>query len=287
MTVYLSPEHLSGLGEDTFWTWFQREFSSSKVMLPNKLNDTDIVLRYSVLGPINTSGKAVALLWELLPEMKVKLHSNVWDDRIRKIMQCAKESQYRTIASPIMKEYYEEFGEVDVIPLGVNTDLFKPIVDKEMLRKKYSLPLDRKIGFWCGTTHPMKGFNKLCEWAKEHPEIYWIIVWKQKSETPNLYVQFKMRLEKRFRSYTHVSQQTLAELMNAADFFLVPGMLRPFFLVEWEAMACDLPPVIIGEQPKDFVPSNHPRNDIFRMKWDRKTARKTWEKYLTSKGVMM
>jgi len=285
MTVYLSPEHLSGLGEDTFWTWFQREFPSSKVMLPNKLNDTDIVLRYSVLGPINTPGKAVALLWELLPEMKVKLNSNLWDDRIRKINQCAKESQYRTIASPIMKEYYEDFGEVDVIPLGVNTDLFKPIPDKEMLRKKYSLPLDRKIGFWCGTTHPMKGFDKLREWAEEHPDIYWIIVWKQKSETPNLYVQLKMRLEKRFRSYTHVSQQTIAELMNAADFFLVPGMLRPYYLVEWEAMACDLPPVVIGEQPKDFVPSNHPREDIFRLKWDRKTARKTWEEYLTSKGV--
>lgn len=284
MTVYLSAEHISGLGEDTFWTWFQREFPSSKFMVPNKLNDSDIVLRYSVLGPI-TSGKAVALLWELLPEMKVKLRSNVWDEKIRKIRQCAKESQYRTIASPIMKGYYEEFGEVDYIPLGVNTDLFKPIADKEMLRKKYGLPLDRKIGFWCGTTHPMKGFDKLREWAKEHPEIYWIIVWKQRSETPNVFAQLKMRLEKRFSSYLHVSQETLAELMNAADFFLVPGMLRPFYLVEWEAMACDLPPVIIGEQTKDFVPSNHPREDIFRLKWDRKTVRKIWEEYLTSRGV--
>lgn len=287
MTVYLSPEQITGLGEDTFWTWFRREFPLSRFMLPNKLNNTDIVLRYSVLGPIHCSGKAVALLWELHPEMKAKLGSNVWDYRIHKIMQCAKESQYRIVTSPIMKEYYEKFGEVDVIPLGVNTDLFKPIPDKEMLRKKYRLPLDRKIGFWCGTTHPMKGFDKLCKWAKEHPEIYWVIVWKQRSETPNLYMQFKMWLGHRFRSYIHVSQQTLAELMNASDFFLVPGLLRPFFLVEWEAMSCDLPSVIIGEQPKDFVPSNHPRKDVFRLKWDRKNVRMTWEEYLTSKGIMM
>ena len=81
-------------------------------------------------------------------------------------------------------------------------------------------------------------------------------------------------------NYTLVDQQQLSELMACSDFFLCCGLLRPFFMVEWEAMACNLPMVILDDMKKDFVPSANPREDIFRLGWDRKTAIKTWKKYL-------
>jgi len=287
MTIYLSAEVVSGLGEDTFWLWFKREFPQSQFDLPTERKPSDIVLRYATLGPTHMKGKIVALLWELYPEMKVKLHSNEWDHKIAKIMECAKESQYRTVSSPVMKKYYEHLGEVDVLPIGVNADLFKPFRDRYELRKKHNLPIDGQIGFWCGTTHPMKGFNKLMDWVKEHPDIYWIIVWKQRSEAPNWYTRFSMWLKRRFRSYTQISQQTLAELMNASNFFLVTGLLEPFFMVEWEAMACNLPAVFVPDCKKEFTPSSNPRDDVFAKGWDRESAKKTWVKYLSDREVSL
>ena len=35
MKIYLNPEVASGLGEDTFWMWFKREFPNSEFLSPN------------------------------------------------------------------------------------------------------------------------------------------------------------------------------------------------------------------------------------------------------------
>ena len=59
-------------------------------------------------------------------------------------------------------------------------------------------------------------------------------------------------------SFVHVPQETACELVNAADFFLSTSLLRPFFMAEWEAMACDVPMRLIGEPGKEFVPSSEP-----------------------------
>lgn len=169
-----------------------------------------------------------------------------------------------------MVPYYEKFGKVDVLPIGVDTDLFKPM-DKESLRNKYGISLNKKIGFWSGTMHPMKGIQNLLKYKEENPDIEWIIVWKQPSDAGHV---------DGANNFTLVSQPELAELMNCADFFLSCGLLRPFYMVEWEALSCNLPFVILDDIKKDFVPSTNPRDDIFRLGWDRKTAKETWRKYL-------
>ncbi len=73
--------------------------------------------------------------------------------------------------------------------------------------------------------------------------------------------------------------------MNAADFYLACGLLSPFYMVEWEAMACNLPIIIVGDTKKDFVPSENPRNDIFTLNWDRNSVKKKWETYLMKRGI--
>lgn len=274
--IYLNPEIVSGLGEDTFWMWFRREFPSASFELPKQLGSEDIVLQYSTLGFINRAGKSIGLLWELHPEMKEQLKSNEWDGVIARVNECAKFSTYRTVTSQLMVPFYEQFGTIEVLPIGVNTDLFKPLPEKQALRDKYNIPREKPVGFWCGTTHPMKGFPKLQEYARLNPDIHWIIVWKQESEAGRL---------PGASNFTTVSQQTLCELMNAADFFLSCGKLRPFYMVEWEAMACNLPARILDNMQKDFTPSDNPRDDIFRLQWDRKSARKLWADYLLRKGA--
>ncbi len=274
--IYLNPEVVSGLGEDTFWTWFKREFPSASFGVSARLRNEDAVLQYSTLGFVNRGGKSIGLLWELYPEMKEQLKSNQWDSRIAKVYECARFSTYKTVASHLMIPFYEQFGAIDVLPIGVNTDLFKPLPEKTSLRDKYNIPKDKTVGIWCGTTHRMKGFDKLTAYANSNPDIYWIIVWKWEAEAgffPGA------------SNFTKVKQQTLCELMNSADFFLCSSMLRPFYMVEWEAMACNLPMKILDNMQKDFVPSNNPRDDVFRLNWDRKSTKKLWTNYLERKGV--
>jgi glycosyltransferase involved in cell wall biosynthesis len=274
--IYLHAEVVNALGEDTFWTWFKREFPTSSFEIPKSLAKDDVILQYSTLGFANRSGKSIALLWELYPEMKKQLGSSQWDNIIAKTFECAQFSTFRVVASHLAAPFYEQFGKIDVLPIGVDCDLFKPLMDKKVLRDKYGIPQNREVGIWCGTNHLMKGFSRLQEYAKQNPEIYWIVVWKWEKEAGHL---------DGASNFVKLPQSTLCELMNAADFFLCTSLLRPFYMVEWEAMACNLPMRIMDNMQKDFNPSTNPRDDIFRLKWDRNSVKTSWSEYLSGKGI--
>jgi glycosyltransferase involved in cell wall biosynthesis len=274
--IYLHPQVVSGLGEDTFWTWFQREFPSASFDFPRNLSFQDVLLQYSTLGFANRSGKSIALLWELYPEMKYQLGSSQWDYVIEKTCECARFSTYRVVASPLAAPYYEEYGKVDILPIGVDCDLFKPLADKQTLRGKYNIPQNRVVGYWGGTTHTMKGFLALQHYAQSNPDIYWIVVWKWDTEAGHL---------EGASNFVQIPQSMMCELMNAADFFLCTSKLRPFYMVEWEAMAANLPMRFTEKLDKDFIPSANPRDDVFRLHWDRRSTKKMWAEYFSNKGV--
>lgn len=239
--IYLSPQVRSGLGEDTFWTWFHREFKSS-FDVPSEINANDVVLQYSTLGASRVKGgKKVALLWELHPEMVKRGMGGA--DVMPAIRECEALSDFRVIASPIMAEFY---ADAKVLPIGVDTDLFKPM---QGMKEKHGICAG-EYGFWSGTSHPMKGSDRI--------------------NVPCIRVPKK----------PPKPQKVLAELMNCADYLLVCSRLRPFFMVEWEAMACGLPVRNISGLEKDFVPSSNPRDDVFRLGWSRHQAKELWRDFL-------
>src|SRR3990167_254505 len=113
--IYLAPEVRSGLGEDTFWTWFNREIPSS-FKVPARLNDEDWLLPYATLGKSRVpGGRKLALLWELYPEMKAQGVGGD-DARIAAMKECARTCEFRTAPSPQMAEFFE--GEVRILPIG-------------------------------------------------------------------------------------------------------------------------------------------------------------------------
>jgi glycosyltransferase involved in cell wall biosynthesis len=274
--IYLNPEIKSGLGEDTFWTWFAREFPSSSFDVPDHLDDCDIVLRYSTLGHLPIPGKQVALCWELYPAMRDRFCSSEWDAKIAKVHECAAGATYRTVASNLSVAEYAQHGSVDIIPIGVDTDLFRPLSDKAALRAKHHLPLDREIGVWVGTAHPMKGYALLQAYATEHPDVHWVTICKTQVESVTM---------PGATAFVHAPQEVICELMGAGDFFLSTSLLRPYFMAEWEAMACDIPMRLIGDAGKEFVPSAHPRDDVLSRGWSRHAVKTRWEEYLTERGV--
>jgi len=274
--IYLNAEVVSGLGEDTFWTWFHREFPSSVFKEPTELGDSDVVLRYSTLGFLPVVGKQVALCWELYPAMKERFGSSLWDDKIAAVRETARYATYRTVASDLTRADYETYGSVEVIPIGVDVDVFRPLPNRGELRAKYGLPADREIGVWVGTAHPMKGFALLLEYARQNPDVHWITICKTDYESVDM---------PGASSFVHVPQEAGCELINAADFFLSTSLLRPFFMAEWEAMACDVPMRLIGEPGKEFTPSASPRADLFRWKWDRPSVKKRWEQFFAERAI--
>lgn len=274
--IYLNCEVKSGLGEDTFWTWFSREFPNSSFEVPQKLNEDDILLRYSTLGYLPIEGKQMALCWELYPEMKDLFNTTCFDNRASLVENTARYSTYRTVATNVTVKNYNKYGQVVVIPIGVNTDLYKPLDGRNSLRDKYDLPKNKKIGLWIGTFHPMKGVSKFLEYAALNPEIEWIVIWKWKME------ELKM---KNVHSFVKIKQDQICELLNAADFFLSTSQLCPYYMSEWEAMATGIPFVYYGNTEREFYPSNSPRDDVFTMGWDRKSVKKKWIEFFERKGV--
>jgi glycosyltransferase involved in cell wall biosynthesis len=274
--IYLNAEVVSGLGEDTFWTWFHREFPLSTFEEPKRLADEDAVLRYSTLGFLPVVGKQVALCWELYPAMKERFGSSLWDEKIARVYEAARYATYRTVASALTRPLYAPYGTVDIIPIGVDTEVFKPLPDKAELRAKHGLPLDREVGVWVGTAHPMKGFAFLLEYARQNPDLHWVTICKTAHESVVM---------PGATSFVHVDQQTLCELINTGDFFLSTSLLKPFFMAEWEAMACDVPTRLIGEPEKEFTPSAHPRDDVLRLGWDRASVKRAWESFLAERGI--
>ncbi len=243
--IYLTPEVKSGLGEDTFWTWFNREFPNSTFDKPTSFKSGDCVLQYSTLGACPPDVISVGLLWELHPEMKMQLQSNEWDNTIEKIHACARTSTINTITSEIMVPFYESFGDYKVLPIGVDTDLFKPSVE---LR-------NRAGKLWVGSNHRMKG--------KDRCPIDAQMVFKEKP----------------------ILQEALASLMQSYEFFVSTSRLRPYFMVEWEAMAAGLKMLDLSGLNRDFVPSDDPRQDVFDRGWDRHTTKTTWGNFLHELGV--
>lgn len=275
--IYLNAEVTSSLGEDTFWTWFKREFPSSRFGLPRRMFPEDIVLQYSTLGFVNRTGKSVAVLWELLPQMREVFGSDQWDERLTLIRECARFSTWRTTPTSLTTHYYEKYGSVEILPIGVDTDLFRPLSERHSLRARYSIPLDRRVGIWVGTTHPMKGYARLVETAARDLSVYWIAVWKQPSEAGHL---------PGASNFVQVTQPVLCELMNCADFYFSSSLLPSYYMAEWEAMACNLPVTVAdGSLGKDFVPSEHPRGDLFGLGWDRPTTKRRWTAFLESRGA--
>lgn len=272
MKLYLNPENPGHLGDDTFWHWFKREFDSSWEWTAAKKGD--IVLQYSVLGPYMGEAKYVALCWEMYPSMQSVLPSWVgdWSEKVGRCLACAEGTPFRTVPTTATAHYYDN---PKIMPLGVDTDVFKPLYAKQALREKHGIPLDAEVGFWSGTTHYMKGYDLLERYSALSPDTYWICCWKQPSEAGHM---------DGAHNTVSILQPHMNELMNCADFFLSTGRLYPLYLVEWEAMAAGLD-LINAPGVERELPEYSSREAVMDLGWSRHALKPEWTLWLEEIAV--
>lgn len=278
MTIHLRAENWSSLGDDTFWCWALREFPGA-VRAGRLVGVGDQVLHYGLLGaPAIDADRSVALLWEQHTEMErevAQICNKSWSTQIRLLSAAAQSCKRRTVATDVLVDDFAQYGKVDVLPIGVDTDLWKPVsssTERNNLRDSYHIPHGAEVGFWGGHGHPMKGWKLLQRYARSRPNVYWAIVFKRKQD--------RIPYDLRGVSVAGVAQSEVAKLMQMCDFALFTSFLRPYSMMEWEAMSCNLPVINIGHAQREFSPGKEPRKTVFDRGWDRYTAKKTWLEYL-------
>lgn len=125
-----------------------------------------------------------------------------------------------------------------VIYNGVDTDIFKPIVDKIALRKTLNLPLNKRIILFAskgGSKNPWKGWEyaeKIITYAAKHGDITFICLGGY--DNPSLPANVI--------AVPYVTDQLrLSQYYAASDMLLYPSIADNCPLTILEAMACGLP----------------------------------------------
>lgn len=133
-----------------------------------------------------------------------------------------------------VKRYFK-LNTLTVIENGVNVDLFKPRVNKNQLRKKFSLPTNQFLGLFVGRATYRKGIDIL---QKIIPQL--------DSETSIVTVLSgkKRFAQKKSFSLYNIPHFDMPLLYSACDFFILPSRYEGCSISVIEAMATELPILI-------------------------------------------
>ena len=255
------------------------DFDSLKIPIKEKLDELkpDWIIQNALLGKISDY-KTISFLQDPYIEMIKKCQpiSMYWRARLRgrqtmqdklKKQKESLENSIRVTNSNYMSNMYSELGDFTVIPLGVNSELFHPM-DKIQMRKKYNIPKDKTVKIFVGSQHPVKGFDKITKMINENPNVFWILVLKDK----------KIPDGHNYKVFVKISQKILSELYNCADVCVSRSVAESFGLALVEAMFCNIP----VDVPKvgifwDWEPDmENARIEAFKKKLDIDSFIKNW-----------
>jgi len=170
----------------------------------------------------------------------------------REIVACAD----RVIASApdeaedLFNDYYAEPDRVEVIPPGVDHELFSP-GDRGRNRRRLGLPVDGAVLLFVGRIQPLKGVDRALRCLAALPDRRAILVViggpsgaDGESEVARLRaLAQKLGIVERVRWVSPQPHGTLTSWYRAADVCLVPSRTESFGLVALEAAACGIPVV--------------------------------------------
>ena len=164
-------------------------------------------------------------------------------------LQKKAKSKIKVATSNFMKKDMAKIGLVpdEIISNPIDIDFFKQLsfaelsIDREpkkspkrRLRERYKIPTNRRIGIWVGDSGgQIKNINTILK-LKKSPEVFWIMVTKS-----------KIRVHKKnVAIFCNVNKETMRDLYNCADFFMLSSQIGGFGMATLEAMACELPCII-------------------------------------------
>jgi glycosyltransferase involved in cell wall biosynthesis len=188
-------------------------------------------------------GKLVGFIYDILGSFAIK-HT----DKIIAVDESTKEYY--------LKKYPWLENKIDVIPVGVDLNLFKPM-NKDKMRRVYELQSDEKIIVYVGRLEKEKNLEFLLRAFKEinscQTEYKLLLVGDGRD---------RKQLEKKAKDMglTNViftgamNQEKIPEMLNCADVFVLCSLFESGPLVVQEAIACGVPVVTTNVgRVKEFV----------------------------------
>ena len=128
---------------------------------------------------------------------------------------------------------YRINNDINVIPLGVDTDFFKP-GEKKKIRKELSLDNNALYGIWVGLNAERKRLNFAIDLI-EKTNLNLICIGNTNIDRTT---------STRIKLLGNLDDHELLKYYQASDFLLFPSVYEGFGLVILEAMACSSVPII-------------------------------------------
>jgi len=173
-------------------------------------------------------------------------------------VKTAVKKQFEIVSDAIYRQFNIKMdfeGRLDVVPLGVDTDIFKP-GDKYTERKEYGIPENATVMMWLGRFSaydkadllPMiRVFKKI---YKDYDNLYLVMVGHDVMKKPYLPYLKKIILEWNLSDRVIIIEKNDVskrhKLLACADIFLSPidSVQETFGLTPIEAMACGVPQIV-------------------------------------------
>lgn len=218
---------------------------AAKAYIDKEHPETEAIIQNATfIGTVDPDRHTIAFLQD---DMRKMQRDSVVQEANLEVAKTVVTNSIQTASS------YPEY-DCEIIPVGIDDTLFKPVKDKATLRKKHGIPEKKQVGIFVGSFSEVKGWSRVVECIKAYSDMHWICVTKydETFTAPNATV------------FARIDQKKLVELLNCADFFILGSPVETQCLAALEAALCDIPVVM----PKvgifiDFTEAERARLGVF------------------------
>lgn len=145
--------------------------------------------------------------------------------------------------------------KIGVVPNGVDANKFRPM-DKNKIRKRLNLPLDKRIILFVGYLWPIKGLNYLIDAipgiVKKRPNSLFLFIGQGHLKNKMIKKCRRYDVEKNVRFLGGKEHDEIPIWLNASDMLILPSLSEGRPNVVLEAMACGIPVIAtrVGGTPE-------------------------------------
>jgi glycosyltransferase involved in cell wall biosynthesis len=207
-----------------------------------------------------------------------------------------------TAISQSVKDEYKKLGvseiNIQLIPNGIDINRINMIkVNKNVARKKFGLPTNKKIILTVGRNHPKKGYihiPSIIKYLNNKIDFIWVIIGKDCANimerakilgvNSKLIIKDEIAAKINFNSKVEVPSDDLIMAYKSADVFCFPTIIETFGNVFLEAMVAGLPIITTNAPgPRDIITNEY--NGLISAINDNKTMSDNIIRVLNNKSL--